>query len=486
MSVSMSRVSGSPLDPFRSGKAPGTGDAIRSLLALLWIEIRRGQGIWLVPLMVIPGLFLGNDYYENVVLWPIMSDSIMRSHIVIGPLSAALAAWLVDRDRRRNTRGLIETMATGPFQRDIVLLTTATFWGLVSYAQVALWYGFQGVTEATWGGPDLTLIAVGILGVLILTGAGFIIGRIVHGKFSPILAAAAAFFVSVAPTVVESYTQRGISDLSRPPIQALTPWGLAGSDRPTVFEGYPSGYLTGGALWLAGVAAVTITAIALMRMRKNRLAWVALAISCVVALSGADRVLGYDRVRMSEEDRRVPFTWSCKTTIATEVCVHPAYEPVLDESAHRINNFFAPVAGLAGVPARWEQYSRADQSDVALFSAGQRYDYGYELATALFDRHEFTAAQSVILIWLSGRVDPESRNFGLLPYPVELVGTPSLDAEGGMIGYEFDQEAGASFAREVPAAADRFAVLSPEAQRAWLEANWDALRAGELTLEDLP
>lgn len=35
-------------------------------------------------------------------------------------------------------------------------------------------------------------------------------------------------------------------------------------------------------------------------------------------------------------------------------------------------------------------------------------------------------------------------------------------------------------------AVDRFAALSSGEQRAWLEANWDALRAAELTLEDLP
>ena len=35
-------------------------------------------------------------------------------------------------------------------------------------------------------------------------------------------------------------------------------------------------------------------------------------------------------------------------------------------------------------------------------------------------------------------------------------------------------------------AADRFGALSPEEQRAWLEANFAALRAGDLSLEDLP
>jgi hypothetical protein len=40
--------------------------------------------------------------------------------------------------------------------------------------------------------------------------------------------------------------------------------------------------------------------------------------------------------------------------------------------------------------------------------------------------------------------------------------------------------------QRIAAAAERFAALTPAKQRAWLEENYSALRAGELTLEDLP
>ena len=49
-----------------------------------------------------------------------------------------------------------------------------------------------------------------------------------------------------------------------------------------------------------------------------------------------------------------------------------------------------------------------------------------------------------------------------------------------------DVQVGPEYVNSLHAAVDRFAAISPEEQRAWLEANWDALRAGELTLEDLP
>ena len=92
----------------------------------------------------------------------------------------------------------------------------------------------------------------------------------------------------------------------------------------------------------------------------------------------------------------------------------------------------------------------------------------------------------MILTWLSGRVEPDTRQFGMFDYPSELQMTPVINDYGMMMGMSVDPDAEAYFAREIPAATDRFAALAPEAQRAWLESNWDALRTGDLILEDLP
>jgi hypothetical protein len=57
---------------------------------------------------------------------------------------------------------------------------------------------------------------------------------------------------------------------------------------------------------------------------------------------------------------------------------------------------------------------------------------------------------------------------------------------GTCLAFNSFAEAHARIEPETLAAADRFGALPPEEQRAWLEANFAALRAGELTLEDLP
>ena len=497
MSVSMSRVSGSPAGTFRSARVPGIGDAIRSLLSLLWIEIRRSQGYWLLPLMVGLGVYMNrNMNWEGVTLWPNLSKWTMQSYMIVGPLAAALAAWLVDRDRRRRVQGLVETMATNPFRRDMLHVATAAFWGLLGYVLVAAWYGFQGVTEATWGGPDLALIGTGALGIVILAAIGFLVGRMVRGKFSPILAVGVAFFVAAAPDFIQELTRNHNETYSDLAIRPLSPWGLIANRGPDIFFQLPSGYLSSALLWLTGAAAVVLVVIALLRhWRRNWIAWAALAISCAVALVGANRVMGYNGGYgySGEDDPQIPFTWSCETTAIVEVCVHPAYEAKLDESARRIDSFVAPVAGLPGVPTHWEQGGASYNSDrdkVGTFHPGNQLSYTFDLGQGFSsfaeERHGFTAAQSVILTWLSGRVDPENSNAGMFSYPAELMGTPvPMDDMGGFM-VSVDPAAEAFYARGIPAAADRFAALSPDAQRAWLEANWDALRAGTLTLDQMP
>ena len=69
-------------------------------------------------------------------------------------------------------------------------------------------------------------------------------------------------------------------------------------------------------------------------------------------------------------------------------------------------------------------------------------------------RNGTSASQQVILRWLGEQAG--------LTYPFS---TPDLG---------------------IDAAVDRFALLRPEEQWAWLESNWDALRTGDLILEDLP
>ncbi|MBA3379952.1 MAG: hypothetical protein H0T93_13810, partial [Chloroflexia bacterium] len=100
---------------------------IRSFLMLLWLEIRRCQGYWLVPVMIGGGVYAPSiDHLPEIVLWPEMSVATLQAYVVVGPLAAALAAWLVDRERRRRMRSLVSSMPGSGFQRDMLALGAAS------------------------------------------------------------------------------------------------------------------------------------------------------------------------------------------------------------------------------------------------------------------------------------------------------------------------------------------------------------------------
>jgi hypothetical protein len=108
------------------------------------------------------------------------------------------------------------------------------------------------------------------------------------------------------------------------------------------------------------------------------------------------------------------------------------------------------------------------------------------------------ASQLAILYWLAERAgigtpsgwsgddifatgNPDEWAFG---YPSEV--PQELHETANSMRFEIDDAALMAQQADIESAADRFGALPETDQRAWLEANWDELRAGTLTLDDLP
>lgn len=101
------------------------------------------------------------------------------------------------------------------------------------------------------------------------------------------------------------------------------------------------------------------------------------------------------------------------------------------------------------------------------------------------DHMSVSTPQLVIMEWLSDRAGISHSYAWPYGWPTEVASASEAFADGAM-GYGPDQAQLDAFEPVFDAAVARFAALGPEAQRAWLAANWDALRAGDLTLDDLP
>jgi hypothetical protein len=146
------------------------------------------------------------------------------------------------------------------------------------------------------------------------------------------------------------------------------------------------------------------------------------------------------------------------------VCFHPAYAAQLEGNADPIGRLVEPLVGVPGGPVRAEQLPER---------TGLRADGTLEVipgevavARAIFDLvHEpdanLNSAQRVIAFWLMERTDENPSEWQL------LFGVGQPDAT-------------------VAAAVERFSALGPDAQRAWLMANYQDLRAGRIEIEELP
>lgn len=170
----------------------------------------------------------------------------------------------------------------------------------------------------------------------------------------------------------------------------------------------------------------------------------------------------------------------CAGEIVT-TCLHQVAARDLDEAAAAADAILAPVAGLPGVPERIEMRADLESEPDILRTGLAGFVVAPERIAQLLAGEIFGAeghgeglskAEQVILAWLIVPVADLERFW--------LIGPPEM-AYG-----EAAPEEIAEWRAEIEAHAERFAALPAEEQRAWLEANWDALRSGELTLEEMP
>lgn len=179
------------------------------------------------------------------------------------------------------------------------------------------------------------------------------------------------------------------------------------------------------------------------------------------------------------------------------VCLHPAYEAVLPRTATIVDTIIAPVTGFSSGITRAEQTafeSELDSDGVFTFhhfdlSMGETRFAGWIAYDVVFNLNQSATqcfglpniAQYAVAVALVARGDWTFDR----PSPMGPGWTCEATNFSPTGGIETSPDA-AVIQADVEVAAKRFATLSIEEQRAWFVENFAALRAGELTLDDLP
>jgi hypothetical protein len=504
----------------------------------LRLEIKHSAVVWVLP--VLAAVFYFNAYRTAAGLpptWTMRASVIIDANLVFfSVIAAGIAAWVATRESRRKTGDLLATTARAGWARQATVLAATAFWMVIAYlAGVAVIY-IQTAREATWGGPPLWPVAVGVVGVAASCAIGFTCGTLLPSRFTaPIVAVAvfAAWFVGVAAANGVNNANNGMKGASALLVPAL---GRPQQIDFGVYYHVPPDVSIAQVMLMGGVLLVMVGLLALLPAARvpgvrglsfaagRRLTVLAGAgVACGVAASATAFSLAgtaqysvttgwkIPALHDAADDQPIPYTLGCAGS-AFKVCIHPAFEPYLGAMLAALPPAAAEIAGLPGAPVRAEMTTGNALPAVA--GTTSVYDYSTEQegfggesfwATPAIARtadweqgvqQDFitwfvsgpaeqvqgpTPAQEAVAIALLAKIGAPVPQYPQFSQPAPQSGGSSMSSTSGPSG----TQSGAS-AAQITAAARGLESLSSAARRAWLTANIDALRSGAITLTQLP
>jgi hypothetical protein len=467
---------------------------------LFWIELRRSPALLAIPVLIGMALlawYLFQQDEQHVGYhWPDASEDIGVAAIFLGPAAGGLAAWAAGRHRRHGLGDLLRTTPRSAVSREINLLSATTAWIVFAYAAAGIYLGVNTALKATWGGPVLAPILIGLLAIAVQAAIGFAAGSfsasLVQSRLIAAIVPVLLFLAELVPVLISGGEEQVGPNMTADlyPYENLSTVNQIQVLGGTIFWSSPTDIAWASFAWLGGFGVLALSTILLRYRPRSVVASGAMLLAVVAVVYGWTQLVPAPIVEnASSSSHAIAYEPACVQR-SIQICVHPANESILDETADLIDPVVRPLAGLPGAPLRAEQIRapkggalmtlNSDSADVVpALPAGAGTSY-QAVATAAAvgavrnpsdDPFALTPAQHAIATWLV-------RQAG---WP-DLDAPPSLEAvPGNTTRADYERELA-----DISLAADRFAALSPAEQRAWLETNLAVLRAGTLELEDLP
>jgi hypothetical protein len=496
---------------------------------LLRVELRRNAMPWILPL--IAALFWFDSYRPSTQTEPLY---VIRTFwnlgqggtiIDFGPFVAAVAAWMGSRDGRRRLADLVTATPRPRWAAQLATWAATAIWAVAAYlvfvGVMFAMYARQGVG----GAPPWWWVAVGVTGVIAFSAAGFAVGVFWPSRFAaPVAAFGAALVLLMSSRIGFSHASGWAM---------ILPTNSNGNFQNDSGISYPwlPDLPIARIMFLAGIAAAVLGVTGLparaggpgLRRAAAVIAVAGLALAgTATGLASSARLTAHGMaipgLHDAASDAPIAYTPACGHAAGVPVCLNPAYRRWLPAITGALAPELAEVAGLPGAPARATQVATG-------YTGGPAAPPGPPVATG--------AAGPPQALTLAGQPAVLRLSLGMLnmPGPCGFCDGPVLGSQfagqfrlmfahafvgaGSTPGSPAQQAvqaallrgAGIPFAVQpkvmgtadnfpgpqpysatgpVFAAARRFAALSDPARHAWLAAHLAALRAGRLTLKDLP
>jgi len=518
----------------------------RQAARMLRMEIRHSAFVWCLPLLVV--LFIYDPYRTAAgysALWPVRSTVVLNKFwpdMVI--FSAGFAAWAGSREGRRSVGDLLATTARPAWARQLCSLAGTACWVVGTFlAGVIALYG-QTSRQATWGGPPIAPVVVGVLGLLAVCAVAFTLGALFPGRFT-------APIVAVALMIITLYAFRqavGDNGGSTGAIGVLSPdggvpgndWGLfypVSIGVPIVQSAFMAGLVlasvgvlglsarAGGVGWRGGLSAVAAGGARLRAIALSAVAvGAALVVTAFLLAETANVADTTSTLQIPSIDnalagsKPIPYTPVCSSADSFpaggfQVCLHPAFRDYLPHVTSALAAVVTELAGLPGTPVRAVEvsqgvlpsavaegngdgqvkggvyeFSMTDNvglvTDDIMFRDSLQQDIVHAVIVGSPGRAVTSTApngnKSTSLQPDNGSTAQQAVEDGLL----QALGSqpfPAVGPNNGPAAQQFQQQQ-----NEVAKFAAKFAALPAATRHAWLVANLAALKAGTITVAQLP
>ncbi len=504
--------------PAAARPVPAKRGRLQAAARLLRLELRHNAMLWMLPVAV--GLFWFTTYRKAMAmppLWYPRATDMQTGALVafVCPVAGA-AAWMGSREARRRTTDLVAITARPRWGRQLATWAATTCWAMVAYLGcVAVFYGVT-AQQATGGGPLWWPAAVGAASLPALSALGFAAGTLVPGRFTAPLVSITAFFALALSTQPihgsQSYWQ--ISPL------VAGPWDDGHDAGVGTFYRYLPDLPIAQVMFLAGLTVAVLGALVLAKesggrsLRAGVVAVTAVGLltaGTAVELAGTGKMDAHGMIAIpalhdAASDRPIHFAPVCSHT-AIPVGLNPAYASYLPGTAAALDPVLNEIVALPGAPARISQvgatYQQGAGNAVAVrlsvpTTSGTPPVYHVLLPDQL-PSPTMTASQLAGL--MRSTAGPAliasviGNGNGVSPAQHAVTETLMMAAGLPLQGPAPAPSRGRGRYQPPPwllpgspvyAAASRFAALPASARHAWLVRHLAALRAGQITLAQLP
>ena len=515
-------------------EAPAARRGLGSLAArVLRMEIRHSAFIWIVPLLVV--LFVYDPYrtasgYPS--LWPTRSTVVLNKFwpdLVV--FAAGFSAWSGTREGRRNISDLLGTTARPAWTRQLCSLAGTAFWVLAAFLAGTVVLYVSASSAATWGSAPVWPVVVGVVAMLEVCAVAFTLGALFPGRFTAPVVAVGIMIVTLA-----AFRQAvGDNGGSTGAIGVLSPdggvpgndWGLfypVSVGVPVVQVMFMLGVVlaaigvlglsprTGGVGWRGALSAVAAGGARMRTIAVSVLAvGVALAVAGFVLAETANVSDPTSTLQIPAIDntlaasKPIPYTPVCAGSF--HVCLHPAYLPYLPQVQAAIDPVIAQLSGLPGTPARATEVSQSvlpvnlsmGNGDGQLVNGVYEFSLSNAVALTQDPKYLKTSLQQDLVrsAFVGDQVLTMPDGTQLLGYgtPAQqavmdglltTLGTPAFQVPESMNGTPPPGLSSPAQQAQVMAAAAKFAALPAAQRHSWLAANFAALKAGHITLAQIP